>query len=289
MFILIISSAREVPPSCVHGELGYKWREDTGHSFISAGHTWLLTFTLPFRMWFIWTALETITQKIFFPLRDYLTSVIVSNSPSQKRQSPVTSRKKASNFSCCCVPKNLMGFLGIDRALEDTGSLWQSNEVNAVLNSLSLVPDSFRLQFKFSGFSWVRFLYNHINKFCTFSVLLDWVAFCFQHVGPKVYYNCRQTQNTIPLNGLVESLLKHLLNSNNWAAGDSISLLLDQLLQTVCKAYAARWESSAVRDITKHRWDWCCEYMENNSSGSMCSFDRNVSSKRCNQLEPSPY
>lgn len=166
-------------------------------------------------------------------------------SVTHPRQSPVPSRKKASNFSCCHVPKTLVGFLGIDIALEGTGSLWQSNEVNAALKSLSLVPDSFCLQF--NGCSWVRFLYNHINEFCIFFVLLDCVAFCFRLVAPKVYYNCRETQNIIPLNGLVESLLKDLLNSNNRAAGDSISLLLDQLLQTVCKACAARRGSSAVR------------------------------------------
>lgn len=184
------------------------------------------------------------------------------------------------------MPWNLVGFPGIDIAVEGTGSLCQSNEVNAALKSLSLVPDSFYLQFKFSGCLSVRFLCNHINEFCTFFVLL---LGSFLYVTPKIYYDCRQTQNTIPLNGLVESLLKDLLNSNNWAAGDRISLLLDQLLQTVCKACAARRESSAVRDITKHRWDWCCECMENNSSGSMCSFDRNISSKWCRQLKPTPY
>lgn len=178
-----------------------------------------------------------------------------------------------------------MAFPGIGTVVEDTGSLWQSNEVNAALESLNLVPGSFYLQFKFSGCLWVTFLCNHIKEFCTSFVLMDWVAFCFLCVGPKIYYNCRQTQNTIPLNGLVGSLLKDLLKSNNWAAGDSMSLLLDQLLQTVC---AARWESSAVRDFTKHRWDWCCECMENNSSGSTCSFDRNVSSKWCRPLKSSP-
>lgn len=58
--------------------------------------------------------------------------------------------------------KNLMGFPGIGTVVEDTGSLWQSKEVNAALESLNLVPDSFYLQFKFSGCLWVRFLYNHI-------------------------------------------------------------------------------------------------------------------------------
>lgn len=141
--------------------------------------------------------------------------MIVSNSPSQKRQSLVIARKRASNCSCCHVHKNLMAFPGIGTVVEDTGSLWQSNEVDAALESLNLVPGSFYLQFKFSGCLWVTFLCNHIKEFCTSFVLMDWVAFCFLCVGPKIYYNCRQTQNTIPLNGLVGSLLKDLLKSNN--------------------------------------------------------------------------
>lgn len=153
------------------------------------------------------------------------------------------------------------------------------NEVNAALRSLNLIPDSFYLQFKFSVCLWVRILYNCINEFG---------AFCFLYVALKMYYNCRKTQNTVPLNGLVELLLKDLFNSNKRAAGDSISLLLDQLLQTVCRACAARWESSAVKDITKHRWDWHCECMERNSSGSVCPCGRTISSKWCRQLKPTP-